>query len=84
MAISTTTIIDKVEVLQYGQIQVRQAEIIFKDNQEIARSFTRWVRNPGDTGSQSDPAPVPAIATAVWTPTVISAYEAMIASDAKS
>ena len=76
MTLASTTIIDKTEVLQDGSIQVRQAEIITKDGVEIARNFHRWVRHPGDTEAQSDPAPVPAIASAVWTQEVISAYQA--------
>jgi len=76
MTFSSTTIIDKTEVLEDGTIQVRQAEIITKDGVEIARNFHRWVRHPGDTEAQSDPAPVPAIASAVWTQEVISAYQA--------
>jgi len=32
MTISSTTVIDKVEVLQMGQLQIRQAEVILKDN----------------------------------------------------
>jgi len=76
MTLSSRTTIDKTEVLQDGSIQVRQAEIITKDGNEIARNFHRWVRHPGDTEAQSDPAPVPAIANAVWTQEVISAYQA--------
>jgi len=83
MTLATSTVIDKVETLQDGTIQVRQAEIITKDGVEIARNFTRWVRHPGDTAAQSDPAPVPAIASAVWSAEVISAYEAMVASQAR-
>jgi len=76
MTLASTTTIDRTEVLQDGSIQVRQAEIITKDGVEIARNFHRWVRHPGDTEAQSDPAPVPAIASAVWTSEVISAYQA--------
>jgi len=76
MTFASTTIIDKVETLENGVLQVRQAEIITKDGVEIARNFHRWVRHPGDTEAQSDPAPVPAIASAVWTQEVISAYQA--------
>ena len=76
MTLASSTIIDKVETLQDGTLQVRQAEIITKDGVEIARNFTRWVRHPGDTAAQSDPAPVPAIAAAVWTSDVVSAYQA--------
>jgi len=76
MTLASTTTIDRTEVLEDGTIQVRQAEIITKDGVEIARNFHRWVRHPGDTAAQSDPAPVPAIASAVWTSEVISAYQA--------
>ena len=75
MTLSSTNTIDKVETLQDGTLQIRQAEIITKDGLEIARNFHRWVRHPGDIGAQSDPAPVPAIATAVWTSEVLSAYQ---------
>ena len=76
MTLASTTSIDKTEVLEDGTIQVRQAEVITKDGVEITRTFNRWVRHPGDTAAQSDPAPVPAIAAAVWTSEVISAYQA--------
>lgn len=80
MTLASTTVIDKVETLQDGTLQIRQAEIITKDGVEIARNFHRWVRHPGDTGAQTDPAPVPAIASAVWTAEVISAYQAAVAA----
>ena len=80
MTLASNTIIDKTEVLQDGTIQVRQAEIITKDCVEIARNFHRWVRHPGNTAAQFDPAPVPAIASAVWTQEVIAAYEAAVAA----
>ena len=80
MTLSSTTVIDKVETLQNGILQVRQAEIITKDGIEISRSFNRWIRHPGDTAAQSDPAPVPAIASAVWTSDVVSAYQSAVAA----
>jgi len=80
MTLASTLIIDKTEILEDGTIQVRQAEIITKDGNEIARNFHRWVRHPGDANAHSDPAPVPAIASAVWTEEVVSAYEAKVAS----
>ena len=83
MTLASTTVIDKVETLENGVLQIRQAEIITKDGVEIARNFTRWVRHPGDTGAHTDPSPVPAIATAVWTTEVVYAYEAMVASQAR-
>jgi len=83
MTLASTTTIDKTEVLEDGTIQVRQAEVITKDGVEVTRTFHRWVRHPGDTAAQSDPAPVPAIANAIWTSEVVSAYQAMIAAQPK-
>jgi hypothetical protein len=54
MSLSSTIVIDKIEVLEMGQIQVRQAEIISKDGAEISRAFTRWVCNPIDDISSHD------------------------------
>jgi hypothetical protein len=78
MSLLSTTIVDKVEVLQDGTLQIREATIVTNNNVEIARSFNRFVRHPGDTLAQSDPSPVPAIANAVWTSEVISAYQASL------
>jgi len=83
MTLASTNVIDKTEVLENGTIQIRQAEVITKDGVEITRTYHRWVRHPGDTDSQTDPAPIPAIASAVWTPEVISAYQAQVASQTK-
>jgi len=75
MTISTSTVIDKIEVLADGQLQVRQAEIILKDNEELTRTFSRWVCVPGQDVSTQDPK-VQSIATALWTSEVVSAYQA--------
>jgi len=80
MTLASTTIIDKVEVLEDGTIQVRQATVITDNGVEIARNFNRWVRHPGDAGASTDPAPVPAISSAVWTTPVIAAYQAAVAA----
>jgi hypothetical protein len=80
MALASTNTIDRIEVLENGVIQVRQAEIITKDGNEIARNFSRWVLSPGDDVSTQDPK-IKAIATAVWTPEVISTYQAQLAQN---
>ena len=77
MTLASTNTIDKIEVLENGVIQVRQAEIITKDGNEIARNFSRWVLSPEDDVSTQDPK-VKAIATAVWTEEVKTAYRAMV------
>ena len=82
MTLASTTVIDKVEVLENGVVQVRQAQVITDSGNEIARNFTRWVLNPGEDVSTQD-AKVKAICEAVWTADVISAYQAQVASQAK-
>jgi len=82
MTLASTTIIDKIEVLENGVIQVRQAQVITDSGNEIARNFTRWVLTPGEDVSTQD-AKVKAICEAVWSADVISAYQAQVASQAK-
>jgi hypothetical protein len=77
MTLASTNTIDKIEVLENGVIQVRQAQVITDSGNEIARNFSRWVLSPGDDVSTQDPK-VKAIATAVWTPEVIAAYQAKV------
>ena len=77
MTLASTTIIDKVEVLANGVLQVRQAEIITKNDVEISQAYTRWTLAPTDDVSTQD-AKVQAIANAVWTDEVKSTYRAMV------
>lgn len=73
MALTEKTIIDKIEVLENNSIQVRTANIIEKDGVEITRTFHRHVVNPSNDISGEDPK-VQAVANAVWTEEIISAY----------
>ena len=82
MTLASTTIIDRIEVLENGVVQVRQAQVITDSGNEIARNFSRWVLFPGEDVSTQD-AKVKAICEAVWTADVISAYQAQVASQAK-
>ena len=78
MALTKETIVDKIEVLEMGQVQVRTATRVLEDGVQLSSSFHRHVLAPGDDLSEQD-AKVSAIATATWTPAVVSAYEAMMA-----
>ena len=88
MAITKETLVDKIEVLEMGQVQVRTATKIVEDGTELSRSFHRHVVMPSDktTGSWVDTdisgedARVQAICTATWTDAVKTAYQAMIDS----
>ena len=77
------TIVDKIECLANGVLQIRDRHQILKDCEEIAASFHRHVLNPGDdlTG-QADR--VVAIAAAVWTDECIAAYQAAMATEPES
>ena len=90
MAITKETVVDKIEVLEMGQVQVRTATVIKEDDTEISRSFHRHVLAPrtktddtwGDTDISGEDARVQAIANATWTDEVKKAYQDMM--DAES
>ena len=86
MAITKETIVDKIEVLEMGQVQVRTATVIKEDSTELSRTFHRHVVVPSDktTGSWEDTdisgedTRVQAICTATWTDAVKTAYQEMV------
>ena len=82
MTLASTTTIDRIEVLENGVVQVRQAQVITDSGNEIARNFSRWVLTPGEDVSTQD-AKVKAICNAIWSADVVSAYQAQVASQAK-
>ena len=81
MALTENTSIDRVEVVADWNIQVRQATIVERDGQQIARTFHRWVLTP-DMDISDQEQKVQDIANAAWTPEVKSAYEAFKAEQA--
>ena len=86
MAITKETVVDKIEVLEMGQVQVRTATKIIEDGNELNRSFHRHVLEPSikngdtleDTDISSEDARVQAICTATWTDAVKTAYQEMM------
>ena len=90
MALSKVTVVDKIEVLEKGQIQVRTATRIMEDGVQLSSSFHRHVVVPsvktGDTWADTDisgeDARVQAIATATWTSAVKTAYQEMVDAQA--
>jgi hypothetical protein len=79
MALTKTTVVDKIEVLEMGQVQVRTAIRVLEDGEVLSSSFHRHVLTPGADISNED-AKVVAIATATWTADVVTAYNDMIAA----
>ena len=86
MALSKVTVVDKIEVLEKGQVQVRTATRVMEDGVELSSSFHRHVVVPsvktddtwGDTDISGEDARVQAIATATWTSAVKTAYQEML------
>jgi hypothetical protein len=77
MSLSQLQIIDKIEVLENGIVQVRQRNDIIdasQNNAVIASNFTRWVLHPGDSTVGQDPKVI-AITNTVWTPEVVSVFQ---------
>jgi len=84
MALTETTIEDKIEVVgDYKHVQVRTARVIYDDNTEISRSFSRHVLAPctksdgtwSNTDISGESTEVQAICNAVWTDAVRTAYQ---------
>ena len=82
MALTEETLNDKIEVVNNGTftaVQVRTANIIKRDGEEISRSFHRHVVMPDADLTQED-ADVAAICTPVFTQAVKDAYAAHLAA----
>jgi hypothetical protein len=86
MALTKETVVDKIEVMEMGQVQVRTATRVMEDGTQLSSSYHRHVLSPstknGDTWADTDisgeDARVQAIATATWTSAVKTAYQEMV------
>ena len=80
---TSETVVDKIEILRDGQIQVREATIVYKNGVEVAKTYWRTVLTPDqdlskiivtpDT-SKEDTDKVKAVANVIWTPQVKADY----------
>ena len=101
MALTESIEYDKIEVVgQYKSVQVRKATVVKKDDVEIARSFERFLLQPGtldasdnlvDNPLDKEPDGTTAIAdevksicTAAWTTSVKDAWKAKLIADKSS
>ena len=75
MALEKIEIVDRIEVLENGCIQVRTKTAIMEDGVEISSKFHRHVIVPGADVSGED-AKVQAIAAYLHTAEVVAAYQA--------
>ena len=82
MALTESTLNDKIEVVNNGTfpvVQVRTANILKRDNEEISRSFHRHVVMP-DAVLDDEDADVADICASVFTQAVKNAYAAHVAA----
>jgi archaellum component FlaF (FlaF/FlaG flagellin family) len=68
-------IVDRIEVVENGSVQVRTKTAILEDGKQISGNFHRHVVAPGDDYS-GEADRVKAICAATHTPEVIAAYQA--------
>jgi len=90
VALTKETVVDKIEVLEMGQVQVRTVTRVLEDGVALSSSFHRHVVVPstktdgswGDTDISGEDARVQAVANATWTNSVKTAYQEMIDAQA--
>jgi hypothetical protein len=75
MALEKKVVVDLMEVVENGCVQVRTKTAILEDGKEISNKFHRHVVAPGDDYSAED-AKVQAICAATHTKDVVAAYKA--------
>ena len=86
MALTKETVVDKIEVIENGIVQVRTTTRVFEDGVALSQAYSRHVLEPStkDSGSWADTdisgedARVQAVANATWTDSVKTAYQEMI------
>jgi hypothetical protein len=77
MALEKVIVVDRIEVIENGSVQVRTKTAIMEDGKQISGTFHRHVVAPGDDYSKED-ARVRAICAATHTPEVVAAYKAAL------
>jgi hypothetical protein len=80
MALTETTIVDQTTVLENGVLEVRETTTIYKNGEEVSKTYTRFTFSPGDDVSAM-PQLVQDIAALAWTPQVIAAFQAQRAEN---
>ena len=83
MALTKEIVVDKIESLEHGEIQVRTSTRILEDGKQLSQSYHRHVVVPrvklddgwADTDISGEDAKVQAIANATWTAEVKTAFQ---------
>ena len=90
MALTKEIVVDKIEVLEMGQVQVRTATRVLEDGVQLSQAYSRHILVPSrkidgvwtDTDISGEDASVQAQASAKWTSAVKTAYQEMIDAQA--
>lgn len=67
-------VIGKIEVLEDGQIQIREDRVILDDGVEVTRLYHRSVLEPGDDVKDKEQR-IQLIASVIWTPELVAEYK---------
>ena len=87
MALEKNIIVDKIEVLALGQVQVRTATVVSEDSEELTRNYNRHVLVPcykdedgnwQDSDIFAEDSEVQAICNAKWTDEIKAAFQASV------
>lgn len=78
--ITEKTVLSLVEVTHNGVVQVRLSNQILDGEIVKAQSYHRYLLTPG-SDLTGQPEQVVTVATAAWTPDVIAAYQAQLATN---
>lgn len=79
MALEKVTVVDRIEALENGAVQVRTKTCIMEDGKQISGNYHRHVVVPGSDYSSEEPR-VKAICSATHTDEVVKAYKAATAA----
>lgn len=79
MELTKQVVVDKIEVIESGAVQVRTATRILEGDSVVSQTFHRHVVVPGDDYSKED-SRVQAVCSATHTPEVIEAFKAAYAA----
>lgn len=74
MSLTKQSAVDKVEVLEFGQVQVRTAMNVLEDGEVISTTYKRHMILPGDDYSAEDDK-VKAICAAVHTAEMVAKFK---------
>lgn len=79
MSLEKKTIVDRIEVLNNGCVQVRTKIAIFDDGVQVSGTYHRHVIAPGDDYNNEDTR-VQAVCASIHTPEVVEAYQQLVAN----